>query len=75
MAKELKPLSEAAQKALDIIQGADEPLTLADINAQSDITIVSGHLTALVRRGHVTSEDKTVEVVVKKKVKAYSVLE
>lgn len=75
MAKELKPLSDAAQKALEIIQGADKPLTLAEINAQSDMPIASGHLTALVRRGFVTNEDVTIEVVVEKTVKAYSINE
>lgn len=49
------PLSPAARIALDIIRGAETPMTLAQINAVSNEPIVAAHLTTLARRGLVNA--------------------
>lgn len=71
MAK-LNPLSEGALAAIAILEGAEAPMTLAEINDQSDIKIASAHLTAAARRGLVASEKVEKEVVSVRTVNAYS---
>lgn len=54
-ATKVTPLSLQARTALDIIRGAETPMTLAQINALSSEPIVAAHLTTLSRRGLVSA--------------------
>ena len=71
MAK-VNPLSEGALKALEILQAADAPMTLAEMNEGLETPIASAHLTALKRRGLVESDKVEIEVVSTREVNAYS---
>lgn len=53
--KEYVP-GEAAQKILDILANASEPMSLAQLNAASDgIVFKTGHVSALSKNGKITS--------------------
>ena len=72
MAKEAK-LTEGSLRALEILQNATEPLTLAQMNEIAEEPVASAHVTALARRGFVSSEKVEVEVVSTRKVNSYSI--
>lgn len=80
MSKEIKkvqerPLSEMSEKALELLKSG-ETLTVADIKGKGLEKINSSHLTALVTRGLVEAVDTVIEVptIVKRKVKAYTIV-
>lgn len=74
MAKEkrLNPLSEVAQKVLDVVLAADAPMTLAEIK-KTVPEANAAHLVALRNRGFVGSELTEIEQMklVKSKVNVY----
>lgn len=75
MAKELKPLSEGALTALQMLKDNPDGLTVADMKA-AGFNANSSFLTALKRRGLVDSVEVEIEVptVVKRKVQLYKVV-
>lgn len=54
-ATKVTPLSPVARIALDILRGAETPMTLAQINAQASEPVAAAHVTVLVRRGLVNA--------------------
>lgn len=56
--KEVKPLSAAAQAALDVLAAADEPLTIAEISEKAGIEVKAGNLTGLTKSGKIVSEER-----------------
>ena len=75
MAKKVNPLSEGAVIALETLQAAQAGATLQELNADAAAPIASAHLTALARRGYVTSEKVEKEVVSVRTVNAYTITE
>lgn len=75
MAKELKPLSEGAIEALNLLKENGNGLTIAAMK-ELGVNANSSHLNALKRRGLVDSEEVEIEVptVVKRKVQLYKVV-
>lgn len=71
MAKTVQPLSPGALAALEILQAANGPMTLAEMNEGREDKIASAHLTALKRRGLVSSDKVEIEVVTVREVNAY----
>jgi len=74
MAK-VNQLSDGAMVALKTLQSAPEGSTLQELNVIADGAIASAHLTALARRGLVTSEKVEKEVVSIRTVNAYTIAE
>ena len=72
LAKE-RALSEGAKQALEVVKNAEGSVTLADIKEVFE-GANSSHLTALVNRGLVATEQvvKEVPTIVKRKVNAYT---
>jgi len=73
MAKKVNPLSEGALVALAALQAAPEGSTLQELNEIATAPIASAHLTALARRGLVSSEKIDKEVVSIRPVNAYTI--
>lgn len=59
MAKEKAPYvpSEIAQRVLDILADATEPMSLAQISAVAGVSVKPGHVSTLKKQGRITSED------------------
>ena len=70
----VNPLSEGALAALAALQSATSPITLAELN-ENGAGIASAHLTALAKRGLVSSDKVEKEVVTVRTVNAYSITE
>jgi len=73
MAKKVNALSDGAVIALEALQAAPEGSTLQELNAISTAPIASAHLTALARRGLVSSDKVEKEVVSVRTVNAYTI--
>lgn len=75
MAKTVRELSEKATAILGVLkENPEKELTLQEIGEMGIDSPNGSHLKALETRGLVTSREVEVEVVVKKKVKAYKVV-
>ena len=74
MAKQAK-LTDGALRALEALRNAPADITMAELNETLETPIASAHLTALARRGLVSSIDVEREVVRIQKVKAYTLTE
>lgn len=74
MAK-VNPLSEGALVALAALEAAPAGSTLQELNEIATAPIASAHLTALARRGLVSSEKVEKEVVSVRTVNAYTITE
>jgi hypothetical protein len=72
MAK-VNALSDGALVALAALEAAPKGSTLQELNAVATAPIASAHLTALARRGLVTSEKVEKEVVSVRTVNAYTI--
>lgn len=72
MAKET-PLTEGSVRALEALKSAGKPVTLNDLNDMVDTPIASAHLTALKRRGLITTTQTEVPVTRMQKVNVYSI--
>ena len=70
MAK-VTPLTEGAIRALESLKTMSEPVTLNQLNADSDSPIASAHLTSLKRRGLVETAEVEVPVTRMQKVNTY----
>lgn len=59
MAKEKAPYvpSEIAQRVLDILADATEPMSLAEISKVAGVSVKPGHVSTLKKQGYITSED------------------
>ena len=59
MAKEKAPYvpSETAQRVLDILSDATEPMSLAQISAAAGVDVKSGHVSTLKKLGLIDSLD------------------
>ena len=54
-----KELSEATKSALAVLEKASEPMSLEEISDAAGITVRSGNLTALIKKGTIVSEERT----------------
>lgn len=74
MAKET-PLTEGSVRALEALKSVGKPVTLNQLNEMVDEPIASAHLTALKRRGLISTTQTEVPVTRMQKVNVYSISE
>lgn len=55
---EVKEMSVATKAALDVLSGADRPLSLSEISEMAGIEVKPGNISALIKKGAIVSEER-----------------